>query len=259
MATCHILSELSDVTGRLPRERGATAVFERLGFKTRLWDRSVCDATRAEHMPVQHPNFSSPHDGWKVDFADQVNLGLEPEAGDVVVALAAWQSIVFKNLLASERGRFKGAPVLELFIDYTGSFAVWRAFTSYYAMGLAAAADCCVWDERRIVSDPCVPGTINPESETTLYNANASAPLDVSYLVNMVGGFLIVAPDFGSWHELVDQGVTGLLYRTEAGHAKCLEFAPNLNRQRLLDAAGSRFGVDTVATRLKPWVERALA
>ena len=97
MATCHILSEMSDVQDRLHRECGAEAIFTLLGFQIRLWDKSSCDAVRAEHMPSQHPNFSSPHDGWKVDFADQVNVHLEPAAGDVVVVLASWHSIIFRN------------------------------------------------------------------------------------------------------------------------------------------------------------------
>jgi len=259
MATCHILSELSDVTDRLQRERGAAAVFERLGFKVKLWDRSICDAVRAEHMPVQHPNFAAALSGWQADFADQVAAKLEPEAGDVIVAAAAWHAAIFKGLLRQSGGRHKGAPVLELFVDYADSFAVWRAFTSYYAMGLAAAAERCGWDERWVVADPCVLELPNPESAAIIYDANASAPMDAAYLVHMVRGSLVIAPDFGSWHELVDQGITGLLYRTEVGHAKCLDFAPRINRRRVQEEAARRFGVDAAALAIRPWLERALA
>lgn len=130
MSTAHLLSGLDDCEARLDRIR---IELGRLGWTVRDYGKALCDKTRIDNTESQLNTNNAIHTSFADVVLPQLN-GLP--RGDVIIATAPWHWRIFKGLLGMS-GYYDGTPVVEVWINYRGSFARWRIFSSYFMMGYA--------------------------------------------------------------------------------------------------------------------------
>lgn len=148
MSTAHLLSGLDDREERLASMQ---TVLSQLGFVVKSYGYDVCDETHAFNAESQ----LSVRNGMQTSYCDKMAANLRSlPPGDVVIATADWHHLIFRGLLNLNDGRYEGTPVVELWVDYPGSFANWRVFSSYFILGYTMGQlGLETWSPRWIVAD----------------------------------------------------------------------------------------------------------
>lgn len=209
-----------------------------MGFEPKIYaDKYVSD----EQVFAMETQLSVP-DGRRTSYADSVLPHLEKAAkGDIIIATESWHAQVFRGLLDKNYGRIGNAPVVELWIDYLGSFAHYRVFSSHAVMMAEMGIGTPAWNRRWIVADPYVPCALS--SKTVPMVKEPTDPFSTEHLYWMAQGVPVVAPDFAVWHETIQHGGSGFLYRSSEGREKALDYAADIPSATIVQIMSERYSL----------------
>ena len=252
MATAYLLTQCQAATPtpqRQARYQALSAVLQHLGFTVKALGREPDSAERALNLETQ----LGIKNGYLATLSERVLMGLEYQPGDLILATEAEHANVFNGLLEGTGGKVKDTPVLELWNDYGSGYARWRAYSSYSALAFAAGSfGRC--EPEWCVLPPYVPvakaaGSLDVFETRTL--------LGTDFLFAMAQGCPVVAPDQGAPGELVQHGLTGILYRSPAGQAAAQEAAQLLPSAPIKAWVAQSFPLQAAAEHLQPLIQRA--
>jgi len=261
MPTAHVLMDVR--RDALPAEQLSRAVraktaMEQLGYDAVVYGESLIDRTHAQNLEVQM-NVPNGHQSAFADkFEEAVKEQLQPD--DVIIATEPWHERCFKGLLAVDGGRYRGVPVVELWIEHLQSFARYRVFSTRFAMyataGLLRQSELHVdW----LCATPYYPAELTKDvSVHTITPDRTGEPASMTHLDASARGTPVVAPDWGAPAETVAHGLTGYLYRTPAGYAKVLELAAELPSAPIVDWVNETFSLDRAVQQLERYFNRVL-
>jgi hypothetical protein len=258
MGTCHIIEDLDfAVERREVRPGRMTAVLDRLGWKCRRYGLQSCDPRRAADVETQ----TDLH-GLRTDFASRLGSLITAQAdpaNDVVVVTESWQRDCFR-CLQPDGGKALGMPVVELWIDYLGSFARWRAFSTKTALDMTCGAALRMgWREDWVVARPYIPPRRDGSSPVGCpvidVDPNTS-PLSLRHLEMMRFGGAAAAPDWGVWRETIEPGISGYLWQRETQRAMMVRQAETLPKAEVERWTTSRFSLDRAAGDLEGFMGR---
>ena len=253
MSVCHILEDLQ--LGRFRRQRleSMCAVLEKLGFECKRYGPEFSSASDAENLETQ----AGLTDGAHVSYAAQVLPRLEQTSSkDFIIATEGWHELLFKGTLEGTRGRYRGKPVVELWIDYPDSFAKFRVFATQALRDFSAgvrkqSSFSDVWISAR----PYLPvgGVGAPQAEIHEAEPDEWA-YGTEHLDYSRRGIPVVAPDWGAYSETVAHGVTGLLYRTSSGRTKAMKEAKLLPSRQITAWIEPRFSLELAARQISKFM-----
>jgi hypothetical protein len=196
-------------------------VLSEVGFTVKTYgykeaDVQILDTSKADNLETQYGSKSGAQDYMAAHLYK--SLAGKVTTGDLIIVTEGWQYRCFRGMEELDKGKIYGAPVVEFWIDYSDSFAKWRVFSSRFAMANAAGFD-GRWRPEWIWAPIYVPEKSINLFSLPVYDEKSDS-FKLEHLWSMAEGIPCLAPDWGVWAETVVSGVTGLLYRTEAGKKK---------------------------------------
>jgi len=253
MPTCHVLAEVGkNGEERLPRLNNIVSVLLKLGFTVQPYGRELIDPVIADNLESQ----TGSKDGQRSAYGEVVSRDIydRVQKGDLVIATEAWHWRCFGGTLNLCDWKLKCAPVVEMWIDYSLSFAKYRIFSSRFAMYMAAARE--GFDDWRfdwITAKPYVKAELNKASSLMVKELEID-PYSTECIDYMAKGVPVLAPDWGIWAEAIVHGATGALYRTVAGKDKSREIALGLKGKDIVKAISWEFGLEMATKQVEKYL-----
>lgn len=250
MSTAHLLSGLDP--RRDERLQRMATVLGLLGYTPTIYDESVCNKTHAANSESQ----LNAVDGMRVSYADNMaqKLSKLPQ-GDIIIATADWHHQVFRGTLPLYGGRYSGTPVVEMWVDYPGCFAQWvtfaSAFTMNYELGRLGFEE---WNPRWIVASPYIVAEEVKPATVGVYHSDP--PHSLRFLERMGHSVIPIAPDYGVWHELIEHGKNGFLYRSEEGRKLAEESVLWVNAKEMLYWLTTYYSAENAALALRSYLDK---
>lgn len=254
MSVCHVLSEV----GKNAEERAAhlksiEIVLGRMGFAVEIHGKEL---VKDEDIP----NFEAQgglKDGARASFvlAAPAKLADLIHKGDLIIATESWQHDCFLGLLHANKGLFGPAPVIEMWIDYPLSFARYRIFSTRFAMYATAGIEGVEkWTPEWVAASPYIPAVLKKESFLNIAEFGPDKPYSLKSLETSALGVPVLAPDWGSWAETVEHGVSGALYRTPGGKELSREIALGLKGQDIVKWVNENFSLETSVEQARKYL-----
>lgn len=257
----HILIDTDDNKLRERRHLRMIAVLSALGYECCLYDKSFCNLVDASNMETQ----MGLEDGKHISYADRIQTMLRKSSDkDVVIATEAWHSLCFKNLIAGD-GRYLEMPVVEFWIDYSGSFARYRVFSSRYVMyhtygfervGAAYLGNTEPWPDWIAAKPFYDVGKIREANIRIKTYTMRSPTFALTHLEDASVGIPVAAPDWGVWREYCIPNHTVCLYRSDVGFKSAQEAAVKLPSQTIIDWVQSTFSVQIAAKQIESYMDK---
>lgn len=256
MSTCHLLSDVNEQaqTERFDRLRRMIQVLEFCGHEVQLYGRGICNEERVLNLETQ----VGARNGWHTDFSDKLGNALKEKLskGDLIVATEAWQALCFRGLLDIQGGKFMDTPVVEMWIDYQHSFAQHRIFSTRFVRDFTAGYANDGTYERWISAWPYYDLTSGPSEKFGPVECGKDSPFSLQHMELTRVGLPVVAPDWGSWGETVEHGISGILYRSAAGHAKAQAQAIQLDQRAVMDWVATTFTLTNAVKQVAGFLKR---
>jgi hypothetical protein len=249
MSRAWILSEVVHER-REDRLQRLKTVLEACGFEPWVLDRKICDEHAVKRILVQHTI-----EPWRISYCDQVLPRLaQAKPGDVIIATEGWHQDVFRGLLGAA---WDGPPVVEVWIDYTNSFAPWRAFSTEYCRTLTLGVNFekRTWNERWIVAYPYF--TQQPISSLEIFEDNSDG-MDLAYMEYMIKGVPVLAPDWGAFTETIEHGKAGMRYKSAQAREYARKKIVEIPSAHVIQAVASRFTLEQAKVTLGAFLKRAI-
>ena len=247
----HILLEPDPALwpGRKVRAQSIIETFKALGYEVLTYgpdekdiNHKIINPSDAENLETQLGILN----GYHAVMNEHLMDAMSPQVtqGDLIVATEGWLDLGFRGLLEVERGKFKGATVIEYGIDYLDSFAPVRIFSSRHCLSSTSSdgKPRTNW----IFSPMYIPVGEISLFELPIYDEE-SHPFRLDHLYAAGRGVPTVAPDWGVWAETVANGYTGMLYRTPKGKIKAEEAAIKISAQTVQASITTRYNIKLAA------------
>lgn len=256
MPVCHVLAEVGKKhLERAPRLQRIEAVLGRLGFAVETYKRDLIASDKAENLETQN----GASDGYAALFPSIVTPVLQDclQKGDLIIATEGWQWSCFGSLLNFSKGCLHETPIVEMWIDYSLSFAHHRIFSSRFAQYYTDGEENTLnWHEEDIVAAPYVPAKLQKESSLSVEDMYGQNPYALDSLDLSAKGIPVLAPDWGTWAENIQHGVSGALYRSNVGRELAKEMALSLKGQAIVDWVNTNYSLDYAAEQVKAYLTR---
>lgn len=256
MSVCHILTGVGKefTPARKERIERMCAVLGALEYDCKVYGQELCNPQAAENYEAQWGVSS----GLQTSFAEAVAQILPPASdGGIIVATEGWHHFCFRGELNGTVGRFKSSPVIELWIDYPISFSWFRVFSTRFAMYDTAAhnGNSETWGLPWITAQPYYPAK-KKDVFTEMVHEDKN-PYSLEHMEALRCGVPVIAPDWGSWSETIEHGVTGYLYRTQQGKETGEKYVTTMRPEVIMDSVARRFSLDVAAEELSAFLSRA--
>ena len=211
MPTCHILSEVGKAltSSRQDRLVRMQHVLRHAGFECKVYGDEICSPYSQEASGYEMEGSSNGFAEVLARLAPDVLRGAVKK-GDLVIATEYWQHRAFP-LLNATGGKFEQCPVVEMWIDYSLSFARFRIFSSNFA----SFRTCGYWKWEYFVSKPFYTPAKRNIFEKFFSVSPRADGYSLEHLEKTRAGIPVVAPKWGCWAESIEHGTTGLLYSCE--------------------------------------------
>jgi hypothetical protein len=230
------------------------AVLMGLGFDGMIIGQDAVTARAVESFRTQYGD-----DNAERDVYGHVARGILARAkkGDIIIATESWHNrFVFRGMDCTD-GRFRGVPVVELWIDYLDPGSKYRVFaTEYHRLRTELWQEKEGWTEDWIVSHPYYPVEKDALAEMEIFDTETRQKNDLHHMEAMSRGMPVLAPDWGVWRETVTHGASGVLYRSRRGKKAAAEWAFSMKSKTVCEVVDDQFGMDAASVRLRPFFQR---
>lgn len=257
----HILIDTADDKSRTNRHLRMIAVLSGLGYECCLYDRTFCNLSDASNMETQY----GIEDGKHISYADRIQTMLRKTSDkDVIIVTEPWHYLCFKNLTTID-GRFMEMPVVEMWIDYPGSFARYRVFSSRYAMyhtyGVERIAETSfgmpeTWPNWIAAKPFFDVGKVHAGNLGIQTYTMVSSHYSLSHLENASVGIPVAAPDWGVWREHGLPGTTIQLYRSDEGFKNAQEAALKMPSKVIIEWIQRNFSLEIAVKQVAAYMGR---
>ena len=259
MAKAYILSDVGEPVRYRRHERlqAMRAVLLRMDFEVEIIEEGTVTEAMVESLRTQFGSKQPLLDGYGHVVRDRLS---HVEHGDVIVATEGWHREIFRGLLAINVGRYhQNVPVVELWIDYIGTFARFTVFTTNtHLMAYSESCDGVPWSEDVIISAPYYPVESLKSASIKMMDVDPDDAFNMNHMEHMRLGIPICAPDYGTWRETVDHAITGVLYRSKKGRLAAQEYGCKLRSADIREAVAARYSAEASVSTLKPYFDRII-
>jgi hypothetical protein len=256
MSRAFILSDVEParmrVNARLMRMH---AVLTELGFDAKIIGQDAVTNRAVESFRTQYGD----EDAERSVYGHVARALLaRAEKGDVIIATEFWHTdAVFRGMVEAGDGKFRGVPVIELWIDYINPASKYRVFaTEYHRVRTSIWQEKDGWTEDWIVAYPYYKVEKDSVAEMEIFDAERRQKNDLHHMEAMCKGIPVLAPDWGAWRETVAHGASGILYRSRAARKASEEWVYKMDSGVVRSAVESGFGMEAALKPLRPFFKR---